>query len=47
MKKLLNPILFLTISISGINAENLQHRNDNKAAPVVYFTKDVSPQGLM
>nr|WP_318718485.1 hypothetical protein [uncultured Treponema sp.] len=47
MKKLLNLILFLTISISGINAENLQHRTDNKAAPMVYFTKDVSSQGLM
>lgn len=47
MKKLLNLVLFISFSISGIYAQNLQHQTSEKSAPVVYFTKDISPQGLM
>ena len=47
MKKILNLILFTAVLISGITAQNLQHQTEEKTASVVYFTKDVSPQGLM
>ena len=47
MKKILNLILFNAVLISGLTAQNLQHQTEEKTASVVYFTKDVSPQGLM
>ena len=47
MKKILNLILFTAVLISGLTAQNLQHQTEEKTESVVYFTKDVSPQGLV
>ncbi|MBR0544898.1 MAG: DUF362 domain-containing protein [Treponema sp.] len=47
MKKIFIFLSVLSFSIGCIYAQNLQHQTEEKTASVVYFTKDVSPQGLM
>ena len=47
MKKIFIFLSVLSFSIGCIYAQNLQHKTEDKMASVVYFTKDVSPQGLV